>query len=253
VRRAVPFAAVAMLAVGCGSAAHRSTTASHAAVAAKPAAAGKPPAATKPAAARKTPRRIPTVPAPRSRALRPSRHRRSAPVATSQIAPGAPSDAEVARELAKAMGYKAGAAPSAQKVESRGILQPTGLVAAPPSAPYAVQAIVTAGNEVAHLPYVYGGGHGTWIDSAYDCSGSVSFALANAGFLTTQEDSSELARFGSPGPGRWVTIYANARHAYMVVVGIRFDTSGRSGPRGSRWQAAMRTNVGFTARHPPGL
>jgi hypothetical protein len=194
-------------------------------------------------------KRIPHVPAPGSRALRPHTH---AATATSRIAPGAPSDAEVTRELAKAMGYKSGEA-SAHTVINRAILQPDGLVSPPPSAPYTVQAIITAGNEVAHLPYVYGGGHGTWIDSAYDCSGSVSFALANAGFLTTQEDSSELAKFGKPGAGRWVTIYANAQHAYMVVAGIRFDTSGRDGPRGSRWQAAMRSNAGFTVRHPAGL
>jgi hypothetical protein len=242
-------AVVALAAAGCGSAARHSTTAERAAVA-KP--------AHRAVAVAKTPKakpkpRIPTVPAPRSRALRP--HRRPAAkvtVTTSKIAPGAPSDAEVARELARAMGYKGGTV-SRQTVQDHGILQPDGLVTAPPSAPYAVQAIVTAGNEVAHLPYVYGGGHGTWIDSAYDCSGSVSFALANAGFLSTQEDSGQLARFGKPGPGRWVTIYANGGHAYMVVAGIRFDTSGRSGPRGSRWQAAMRSNAGFTVRHPPGL
>ncbi|MCW3067194.1 MAG: hypothetical protein JWN32_4366, partial [Solirubrobacterales bacterium] len=246
---ALAVAAAALVAGGCGSSAHRSTTASHPATAPDQralAAKSKPAPKPKPKA-----RRIPTVPAPRSRALRPRRHTAAA-TGTSNIAPGAPSDAEVARELARAMGYSGGKV-SPSTVRDRGILQPDGLVVPPPSAPYAVQAIVTAGNEVARLPYVYGGGHGTWIDSAYDCSGSVSFALANAGFLTTQEDSSQLARFGAPGPGRWVTIYANAGHAYMVVAGIRFDTSGRSGPRGSRWQAAMRTNAGFTVRHPPGL
>jgi hypothetical protein len=242
------IAVAGLVAIGCGGAERSATAPSHAA-AAKPNALAPRPAkrqAAKPHAAKP---KIPKVPAPRSRALRPKSHPKEK---TSAIAPGAPSDAEVARELAKAMGYKPGTA-SARTVEDRGLLQPDGRVKAPPSAPYAVQAIVSAGNEVANLPYVYGGGHGTWVDSAYDCSGSVSFALANAGFLTTQEDSSALARFGAPGRGRWVTIYANAQHAYMVVAGIRFDTSGRSGPRGSRWQAAMRTNAGFTARHPPGL
>jgi hypothetical protein len=253
-RRSVALIALLALA-GCGSAAKRSATVQRgqaplvidqSTAAAKRAAAAKPDAAQPKVAKHR--KRIPHVPAPGSRALRPKHHA----TATSRIAPGAPSDAEVARELAKAMGYKSGQA-SAHTVIDRGILQPNGLVSAPPSAPYAVQAIITAGNEVAHLPYVYGGGHGTWIDNAYDCSGSVSFALANAGFLGTQEDSSQLAKFGAPGPGHWVTIYANAQHAYMVVAGIRFDTSGRDGPRGSRWQAAMRSNAGFTVRHPPGL
>jgi cell wall-associated NlpC family hydrolase len=244
------LALVALAAVGCGGATQRSADRSSATV---PRAAVKvttdrvAPATTRTAKRHAAKPNIPTVPAPRSRALRPKR-----PAPTSAIAPGAPSDAEVARELAKAMGYKPGTA-SVQTVRDRGILQPDGRVKAPPSAPYAVQAMVAAGNEVAHLPYVYGGGHGTWVDSAYDCSGSVSFALANAGFLTTQDDSGQLARFGAPGRGRWVTIYANAGHAYMVVAGIRFDTSGRNGPRGSRWQAAMRSGAGFTVRHPPGL
>jgi hypothetical protein len=236
--------ACALALSACGGAG-RSATATHRAAAPKLVV-----RAPRPAHKRKA-RRIPHVPAPRSAALRP-RHAHHAATKTTAIAPGAPSDAEVEKELAKAMGYKAGQA-SARTVEDRGILQPNGLVVAPPSAPYAVQAIVTAGNEVAHLPYVYGGGHGTWIDTAYDCSGSVSFALANAGFLSTQEDSSQLEHFGAPGPGKWVTIYANAQHAYMVVAGLRFDTSGRDGPRGSRWQAAMRSGAGFVVRHPPGL
>jgi hypothetical protein len=206
--------------------------------------------AAKPNPKPKRVKRIPHVPAPRSKALRP--HVRHVATKTSAIAPGAPSDAEVERELAKAMGYKPGQA-SARTVEDRAILEPDGLVVPPPSAPYAVQAVIAGGNEVSHLPYVYGGGHGTWIDTAYDCSGSVSFALANAGFLSTQEDSTALSHFGAPGPGKWVTIYANAQHAYMVVAGIRFDTSGRAGPLGSRWQAAMRSGAGFTVRHPSNL
>ena len=112
-------------------------------------------------------------------------------------------------------------------------------------------------NEVARKPYVYGGGHGrfaneTWIDSAYDCSGSVSFALATAGLADAPMDSGTLARWGRPGPGRWVTIYANAGHAFMTVAGLRFDTSGRR-ETGSRWQTAGRGTAGFTVRHPPGL
>ena len=117
--------------------------------------------------------------------------------------------------------------------------------------------IIRAANEVARKPYVYGGGHGrladeTFIDTAYDCSGSISFALASAGFLDAPLDSTRLARFGRPGAGRWVTIYANAGHAFMTVAGLRFDTSGRR-ERGTRWQAESRPAGGFTVRHPPGL
>jgi len=105
--------------------------------------------------------------------------------------------------------------------------------------------------------YVYGGGHGrladeTFVDSAYDCSGSVSFALAAAGLVDSPMDSSALARFGKAGRGRWVTIYANTGHAFMTVAGLRFDTSGRDAG-GSRWQADSRTVAGFTVRHPAGL
>jgi hypothetical protein len=90
------------------------------------------------------------------------------------------------------------------------------------------------------------------VDTAYDCSGSVSFALAAAGFIDSPMDSTALARFGKPGPGRWVTIYANAGHAFMTVAGLRFDTSGRD-VGGSRWQDRTRPVAGFTVRHPPGL
>jgi hypothetical protein len=164
---------------------------------------------------------------------------------------GAPTDAEVARELEKAYGTKASRA-----VDSAG-LTAGGLATIPPSAPARVAFIINAANQVARKPYVYGGGHGrlageTFVDSAYDCSGSVSFALAAAGLLDRPMDSTALARYGRPGPGKWVTIYANTGHAWMTVAGLRFDTSGRA-EGGSRWQAKTRTVAGFTVRHPPGL
>jgi hypothetical protein len=163
----------------------------------------------------------------------------------------APSDAEVQRELEQAFGTGAGRA-----VDAAG-LGAGGLATIPPAAPSRVAAIINAANSVARKPYVYGGGHGrladeTFVDTAYDCSGSVSFALAAAGLVDSPLDSSALARFGRPGRGRWVTIYANAGHAFMTVAGLRFDTSGRSAG-GSRWQAGSRTVAGFVARHPPGL
>jgi hypothetical protein len=127
-----------------------------------------------------------------------------------------------------------------------------GLAVAPAGAPPAVVAIIAAGNAIATLPYRYGGGHGDWLDTAYDCSGSVSFALHGAALLDTTLDSTGLSRWGLTGAGRWVTVYANADHAYMVVAGLRFDTSGRT-KAGSRWQAAPRSGRGYHARHPLGL
>jgi cell wall-associated NlpC family hydrolase len=112
--------------------------------------------------------------------------------------------------------------------------------------------VIAAGNEIATKPYKWGGGHGAWKDSGYDCSGSVSFALAGAGLLDRPLDSSGLMRWGAPGPGRYISIYANAGHVFMVVAGLRFDTSGAQG--GTRWQPASgRSYNGFTVRHPPGL
>ncbi len=126
-------------------------------------------------------------------------------------------------------------------------------VALPPfEAPEAVRQIIEAGNSIARTPYKWGGGHGKWQDTGYDCSGSVSFALYAAGLIGGPSDSSGLMHWGKPGKGKWITIYANAGHVYMEVAGIRFDTSGAK-VTGSRWQNELRTNVGFVARHPPGL
>jgi Putative peptidoglycan binding domain len=111
---------------------------------------------------------------------------------------------------------------------------------------------ISAGNRIARKPYIYGGGHGSFSAAGYDCSGSVSYVLHGMGRLDTPMDSGELMSYGKPGPGRFVTIYANAGHAFMVVNGRRFDTSGRSGS-GSRWQASSRSTAGYVARHPAGL
>jgi peptidoglycan hydrolase-like protein with peptidoglycan-binding domain len=123
---------------------------------------------------------------------------------------------------------------------------------APLGAPDAVVAAIDAGNRIAKLPYRYGGGHKSFDDTAYDCSGSVSYALHAAGLLTNTETSGELESFGEAGPGSWITIYANADHVYAVIAGVRFDTSGQR-QAGSRWQAAMRSGSGFVVRHPAGL
>lgn len=122
----------------------------------------------------------------------------------------------------------------------------------PPGAPAAVGLVIAAGNAIAGLPYLYGGGHGGFKDSAYDCSGSVSYALAAAGLVSSPMASGPFMSWGEPGPGKWITVYANAGHAYMVVAGWRFDTSALS-QGGTRWSRSLRSNAGFVPRHPPGL
>jgi cell wall-associated NlpC family hydrolase len=127
-----------------------------------------------------------------------------------------------------------------------------GFAVPPRSAPRVVKQVIAAGNEIATTPYKWGGGHARWDDTGYDCSGSVSYALHGAGLLDSPLVSGDLARWGGRGPGRWITIYANADHVYMVVAGMRFDTSARS-RTGSRWTVEQRSSVGFAVRHPQGL
>jgi peptidoglycan hydrolase CwlO-like protein len=129
---------------------------------------------------------------------------------------------------------------------------PGGMAQAPAGAPEAVQLVIAAGNAISGLPYSYGGGHASFQASAYDCSGSVSYALAAAGLVSSPLDSTGFMSWGEAGPGRWITVYANAGHAYMVVAGWRFDTSALSSG-GTRWTRAQRSSAGFVARHPPGL
>jgi peptidoglycan hydrolase-like protein with peptidoglycan-binding domain len=128
----------------------------------------------------------------------------------------------------------------------------SGLAVAPSSAPVEVQQIIAAGNKIARKPYRYGGGHGRWRDSGYDCSGSVSYALHGAALLDAALDSTGFMRWGERGRGQWVSVYANAGHAYMVVAGLRFDTSSRKAS-GSRWTETMRSSRGYRVRHPEGL
>jgi hypothetical protein len=115
-----------------------------------------------------------------------------------------------------------------------------------------VKRVIQAGNAISKLPYKWGGGHGAWRDSGYDCSGSVSFALAGAGLLQTPLTSGGFMNWGGNGPGEWITIYANGGHMFMVVAGLRFDTSGQ-GRAGTRWQDSSRSTSGFAVRHVPGL
>ncbi|MEA2219658.1 MAG: hypothetical protein QOJ35_2284 [Solirubrobacteraceae bacterium] len=129
---------------------------------------------------------------------------------------------------------------------------PGGTAQAPAGAPNAVRLVIAAGNAIAGLPYSYGGGHASFQANAYDCSGSVSYALAAAGLVSSPLASGGFMVWGDPGPGQWITVYANGGHAFMVVAGWRFDTSAL-GAGGTRWTRAMRPTGGFVARHPPGL
>jgi len=117
--------------------------------------------------------------------------------------------------------------------------------------PITVRRVIAAGNRIAHAPYRYGGGHASFKDSGYDCSGSMSYALHGGGLLRAPLDSTGFQSYGSPGRGRHITIYAKPSHSYMVVNGRRFDTSGRA-TTGSRWQWSRRSTAGYTVRHPTG-
>jgi len=122
----------------------------------------------------------------------------------------------------------------------------------PANAPLAVKSAIEAGNRIVGRPYVWGGGHGSFESSGYDCSGSVSYALHGGGWLSTPLDSTGLTTWGSPGAGSWVTVYGSSGHAYVVIAGLRLDTSGTVGGSGPSWSTEMRSSAGFVARHPDG-
>jgi hypothetical protein len=128
-----------------------------------------------------------------------------------------------------------------------------GIAYAPENAPIAVKRAIWASNFLTRKPYVWGGGHATFYDDGYDCSGAVSFLLKHAGALEQPAGSQELTRYGSSGPGRWITIFARNGHVFATVAGLRFDTTGDFGDEGPRWRRDGRSPWGFTARHPVGL
>jgi cell wall-associated NlpC family hydrolase len=129
-----------------------------------------------------------------------------------------------------------------------------GRTAIPPAAaPPAVKQAIYAANEITRKPYRYGGGHRRVKDSGYDCSGAVSYALRGAGVLPSPLHSSAFMRWGKPGPGQWITVYTHSGHAYVVIAGLRFDTSGPGGGRGPRWRTGARSSRGYVLRHPDGL
>jgi cell wall-associated NlpC family hydrolase len=171
----------------------------------------------------------------------------SAP-STGAAAPQPQSDAQVRSELAQfrkhLASFNAARGPIPQ-------VRSDGTAVAPLTAPSVVAAVIGAGNAIATTPYKWGGGHGAWKDNGYDCSGSVSFALAGAGLMNSPLTSGMFMSWGDAGPGRWITIYANNGHVWMTVAGLRFDTSGANGF--TRWQSMRgRSTAGFVMRHPPG-
>lgn len=173
------------------------------------------------------------------------------------VAAGAPSDAEVKQELKQMQAAERSAAqeqkqrlkpvPGGESVGGNGTIP----IAA--NVPETVQRVIAGANAIADFPYVFGGGHASFVDNAYDCSGSVSYALAAGGLIGAPETSGELEHWGAAGPGRYITVFANAGHTYMYVDGVLFDTAGRSGVYASRWQVEPTDNAGYVVRHPPGL
>lgn len=154
-----------------------------------------------------------------------------------------------------AAGAALGLGPAAGAAVPEATLTPGGRAIAPAAAPPAVEAMIEAANRIRKRPYHWGGGHRDWNARGYDCSGSVSYVLHAAGLLESPLDSTGFMRWGGGGAGSWVRIYANRDHVFMVIAGLRWDTSytedgDRSGPG---WSAQMRETGGFRLRHPLGL
>lgn len=170
------------------------------------------------------------------------------------VAAGAPSDAEVRKELNQMHAVERAAQhQSLTPVAGGESIGGNGTITPPPGIPAVIARVIAGANAIADFPYVFGGGHASFVDNAYDCSGSVSYALAAGGLLSAPETSGQLESWGAPGPGRWITVYANAGHTYMYVDGILYDTAGRSGVYASRWQVGATDNSGYVVRHWPGL
>ncbi len=240
---------------GCGSGGHGSQTSGHSGIAAGPSVGG---AGTKSAATAREvadPTESNSFPAPAS-----THHAAAASPAKAGeavVAAGAPSDAEVKAELQQMAAVEKSAKQarhaSLTPVPGGESIGGNGTIPIPTDVPEAVQKVVAGANEIADFPYVFGGGHASFVDNAYDCSGSVSYALAAGGLLDQPETSGELENWGAPGPGKYITVFANAGHTYMYVDGILYDTAGRSGVYASRWQVTGTDNSGYVVRHYPGL
>ena len=129
------------------------------------------------------------------------------------------------------------------------------LAAAPVNAPLSVKRAIWAANQLRSKPYRYGGGHRSFNDSAYDCSGTISYALGAAGLVPSPLSSNDFRSYGSRGCGKWITVYARNGHAFAVIAGLRLDTTAWNSSRvwAPRWQTVPRAPIGFEARHPTGL
>ena len=133
-------------------------------------------------------------------------------------------------------------------------LTSSGMAVAPANAPQSVINAIAAGNRIRKKPYIYGGGHASFKAKGYDCSGAVSYVLHGAGLLSSPMPSGPMMKWGEPGKGKWISVFAHGGHAYMVVAGLRFDTSSMgSGGNGPRWRSTKRSPRGFTVRHAPGF
>ena len=131
-------------------------------------------------------------------------------------------------------------------------LLPNGKAIPPSNAPRRVVRVIKAANKIRTKPYVYGGGHGSWRDNGYDCSGAVSFALHGGRLLKSPLPSGSLMSWGQRGKGRWITVFANGGHTFARIAGLRWDTSGTGG-KGPRWQRDPGSASGFVKRHPRGF
>ncbi len=256
------IAACALAACGSSSPHPRTSAAAAAGTTTSTTAAGNlvagspsPPAASAAARVAADPQEASSFPAPAS-----VKHAAAAtPAKAGEFVPaaGAASEAEVKRELGemqavernstKAQVARLTPVPGGESIGGNGTLP------IPSGVPEVVQKVIAGANEIADFPYVFGGGHASFVDNAYDCSGSVSYALAAGGLLSSPETSGELESWGAPGPGRYITVLANAGHTYMYVDGVLYDTAGRSGVYASRWQVGSTDNSGYVVRHYPGL
>ncbi len=237
-RRSFPaFAVLALICVGCGTQQERSdgrTTATQSAAAVAPTFHARP-QAVEPVAGAGAQTSSPTT----------------GPGEVSVEPAGGPLAQPVSNETVQRQLVDSGLSAS----PNQATLAPDGLAIPPINAPPVVQEIIEAGNQIARLPYRYGGGHVAYEDTAYDCSGSISYVFEAAHLLSGSVVSGSLMNWGDPGPGKWITVFANAGHTFMYIAGLRFDTVALA-ETGTRWsnrsadEPDLRT---FAVRHPPGL
>jgi cell wall-associated NlpC family hydrolase len=153
---------------------------------------------------------------------------------------------------------RGGVSPTEPEIEPTGppgeAMLVRGRAIAPINAPPAVKKVIVAANKIRTKPYIWGGGHARWWDRGYDCSGAVSYALHGGGLISSPMPSGPMESWGEPGPGRWITVYANAGHAYAVIAGLRWDTAGDTSGTGPRWHENLGAAASgrFVVRHPPG-